>query len=136
MAERHPALHQVSPEHNVPAGKVVNVKSAAGAEDANALVQPRLTPLDVFLLRQIVLRLRTVFFVEVERRVSERGINHLILHKGKKFKTVTGEQRAMRRLKEWRVSRLYIVCQVKLSQPNGVLLALGRRRRGVVSLSE
>src|ERR1019366_7575041 len=93
VPELEAEFSQIRSDRHVPLWEIVDEQRTTGLEDSRGLSHPRLAPVDVFGIRQIVIRMLTILFANVEWRICENGVDHSITDFSENFNTIAGEQR-------------------------------------------
>src|SRR5665213_3881612 len=94
VAERQATFGHIVAQNDVPLWQVIKKERTSGLENADALVNPLLTPSDIFAVRKIVIASLTVLLAEIERRIGKHGVDCPIIDGGKNLQAIALEQPA------------------------------------------
>jgi hypothetical protein len=101
MAEIHTNFGKVCSEQDIPLGKVVKKERATRLDSADALRNPTLTPLHIFVVGPQVIAILPIFLSEIEGRISKDHIDDSGFDVRQHFHAVGSKQGSKRGRINW-----------------------------------
>jgi hypothetical protein len=96
MTKHHPGFCHVIAQSDVPFRQIVNKNCPSRFYDPNTLIQPLLTPGDVFIIRPVIVYAITIDFGKIKGRISKYGVYRFIMYMWKESLNITFKQQAAR----------------------------------------